>query len=380
MKIGVCGVGKLGLPLAVLLAKHFKVYGVDVNEKRIAQIRKPKDFFEPQVNKYLEDSGSNLVVSADYTILGECSVVFVIVQTPSLPSGEFDLRYVESALKALHDVNPDCLAVVSSTINIGDMERLRMMHRRVCYNPEFIKRGSIIHDFENPKFVLIGSDDKGDADITTSIWKTVHNNPIHVVKPVEAEIIKLSLNIQCTLGIAFANMVGEVCETFHADPATVLDSLYKDRRDYKTGLGFGGVCFPRDVECFKVICSNANVRSGEMFASLLGELNEATIRRYTQRIRSFGKKKIGFLGVAYKPNVPYVTESQSLKIAQNLVDAGYEVYVFDKLAEENAKQVLRGEVFFCDTKEECLRKADVIFIGTSNYRDTAHPTVVNPWG
>jgi len=380
MKIGVCGVGKLGLSLAVLLAKHFKVYGVDVDEKRIAQIRKHEEFFEPQVNKYLNDYGPNLVVSTDYAILGDCSVVFVIVQNPSLPSGEFDLRYVGSALKAVHDVNSDCLAVVSSTINIGDMGRLRMIHRRVCYNPEFIKQGSIIHDFENPKFVLIGAYDKKDADIATDIWKTVHDNPVHVVKPEEAEIIKLSLNIQCTLGITFANMIGEVCEAFHADPNTVLDILYKDRRDYKTGLGFSGVCFPRDVECFRVICSNVNVRSGEKLASLLGELNEATIQKYTQKIRSFGKKRIGFLGIAYKPNVPYVTESQSVKIAQNLVDAGYEVYVFDKLAEENARQVLRGKVLFCDTKEECLRKADVIFIGTSNYRDTAHPAVVNPWG
>ncbi len=379
MNIGVCGLGKLGLPLAVLFAKYFEVYGVDVNEERIARIKEREKFFEPQVNKYLEESARNLMVSTDYTVLENCEVVFIITQTPSLPSGEFDLQYVKSALKVLRDVNPECLAVISSTINIGDMEKLRTIHRRICYNPEFIKQGSIIHDFENPKFVLLGAYDEKDAKIAVDIWKTIHDKPIHVLKPVEAEIVKLSLNVQCTLGITFANMIGEVCEAFHADPNKVLSLLYKDRRDYKRGLGFGGVCFPRDVECFRVICSNTDIAGGERFASLLSELNEATIRTYTQKIESYGKRKIGILGVAYKPNVPYVVESQSLEIAQNLLDAGYEVYVFDKLAEENAKQILKGAVHFCDTEEECLRKSDVIFIGTPNYRDITHPVIVNPW-
>lgn len=379
MKIGIIGLGKLGLPLALVFSKYFKVYGVDINENIIQRILNHEKFFEPKVNEYLERYGKNLVVSNNYEILRNCNVVFIITQTPSLPSGNFDLQYVKSALKQLHETNSNCLAVISSNINIGDIDKLSKIHSRIAYNPEFIRQGSIIQDFENPKFVLIGAYSKEDGELIANIWKQIHNKPVYTVKPIEAEIIKLSLNVSFTLGIVFANIIGEICEKFNADSNKVLDIIYQDRRNYKAGLGFMGPCFPRDVNCLKAISIENNIKSAYKLTNLLNELNEYIVVKYLQEIKSFGKKKVGILGVAYKPNVPYIYESQSLKIAQQLQSEGYDVYIYDPLAQENAKQVLNN-AHFCSSINECLEKAEIIFIGTANYSNIkSEKPIINPW-
>jgi len=383
--VGVIGLGRIGLPLSAVLSKHFRVYGVDVDSQRIRDVRRSQTsgispFFEPMVNEYLKDYQSNLTPLTEYSILKNCETVFIITQSPSDAGGKFDTSYVKSALKKLHEVNPDCLAVISSTINIGDIDTLKLVHKRIAYNPEFIKQGSIINDFENPRFVLIGSYTAEDGKKVMEIWRRIHDKPVYIVKPVEAEIIKLSLNISLVLGITFANMIGELCEKSQADPNKVLDLIYQDRRNYKPGLGFGGPCFPRDVDCFKALCKESSVDSGYKFASLLSDLNNYTIERYYRMLISSNRKKIGILGLAYKPGVPYVDESQPLKIAQKLITEGFEVFLFDSLAEGAAMKELKGNAFFCSSIRECLDKAEIIFVGTPEYQNikTAKP-VINPW-
>jgi UDPglucose 6-dehydrogenase len=378
-KLGVVGLGKLGLPLAAVLAKHFTVHGVDVDERRLQQIQGPtQPFFEPSLNEYLRDYGYNLTVSSDYSNLKDCETVFVMTQTPSLPSGHFDLWYVENAVKRVHDVNPDGLIAVGSTLNIGDTDKLATIHERIAYSPEFIKQGSIIHDFENPKFVLVGSYTSSDAKQLAHIWKTVHDKPVYAVSPVEAEIIKLALNVSFTLGITFANTIGELCQKFGANPLKVLGAVYRDRRNFTPGLGFGGPCFPRDVECFKATCNTNRVRSGFELANLLGNLNAYVVDKAVRQLHAYGTK-VGFLGVSYKPNVPYIYASQPLMIASTMLNIGSEVHVYDPLAEDSARQLL-PEAHFCASLEECIRHADVLFVGTANYSnvETDKP-VVNPW-
>ena len=380
VKIGVCGLGKIGLPLACVLSRKFKVCGVDINEERVQKIKDQKDFFEPQVNEYLRKYGRNLDVSTDYSFLADCNIVIIITQSPSLPSGKLDSKYVQTALKHLHVVNPNCLVAVSSTLNIGDLGKLRKIHERLVYNPEFIKQGSIIHNFLNPKFVLIGAYRQADGQQVANIWREFHNKPIYMVKPVEAEIIKLSLNVSFALGITFANMMGEMAEEFGADSNQVLDVIYNDRRDYKAGLGFGGPCFPRDVECFKEICRENDLRSGYALGDMLSSSNRYTLEKWTTSLLNTGAEKIGILGVSFKPNVPYVYDSQPLQIAQHLLANNKEVYIYDPLAEQNAKQSLHGKVYFCNSVSECVRKTQVVFIGTPNFSQVeTEKKVVNPW-
>jgi len=386
MKVGVVGFGKLGLPLALVFCRAgIEVRGVDVDPEIVRKIEERKKlrdghlFREVNVDQYVEDYGDRLEVSTNFGVLKGSEVVFVITQTPSLPNGKFDLQYVESAVKKAHEVNPDSVVAVSSNINIGDIGRLKEIHHDICYNPEFIKQGTIIHDFESPDFTLIGCDEDHVGSAVRKVWQRVHNKPIHMVSSIEAEVIKLSLNVSYTLGITFANIIGEICETFAADANKVLGIIYQDRRNYKPGLGFAGPCFPRDVRCFRGTCGEKDILSGLSFATLLENLNQDTMKRHQEKIKSYGKKNLGFLGVAYKPGVPYVYESQSLNIARSLAQEGYNIFVYDPLAEEEAKKVL-PEAKYCRSVRDVLLKAEVLFIGTSEFKavETDKP-IVNPW-
>lgn len=113
---------------------------------------------------------------------------------------------------------------------------------------------------------------------------------------------------------------------------------------------------------------------------MLNDLNNYVVDKYIRKIKSLKRKKVGILGVAYKPNVPYIYELQPLKIAKQLLQEGYEVYIYDPLAKENAKQVLNNKAHFCSTINECLDEVEIIFIGTVNYSNVkTDKLTVNPW-
>jgi nucleotide sugar dehydrogenase len=380
--VGVCGLGKLGLPLALVLAKTgLQVYGVDISNERMAEIESYRTAKapEPKVTEYLQKYSHNLKLFSNDRMLRDASIIFVITHTPSFPDGHFDISSVANVVKSIHEVNPNGLIAVCSNIGIGNMDKLHKIHERICLNPEAVALGSVIEGFENPKFVIIGAYTNEDAEIVRRIWSRVHNKPIYVVKPIEAEIIKLCINFNCSLGITFANVIGELCEKFDVDPSKILDMIYKDRRDYKSGLGFSGPCFPRDVNCFRAIGIERNAESVQKLSTILNDLNDYIIQKYVKKIKSYKKKKVGILGVSFKPNVPYVYESQPLKIAEELIKDGYQVYIYDNLAEENIKKVL-DKTIFCPSMEKCLNKAEVFFIGTSNYSNVrTEKPIVNPW-
>jgi len=383
-RIGVVGLGKLGLPLSLVFAKAgFDVVGIDVNPERIKQIHsyRERECFEPYVSEYLTKYSGHLTLSEDYNLLKSAFTVIVITQTPSLPSGKFDTTYVEAAVQTVHKVNSRLPIIVSSNINLGTIDRLRQIHSRICYNPEFIAQGKIIRDFENPKFVVVGAYTKADADLVTKLWRTVHNKPTYATTPIEAEVIKLSLNVSYSLGITFANVIGELCEKFDANPNVVLNILYQDRRDYKSGLGFGGPCFPKDVDCLKETCFLKDVHSGLKLANLMIDLNKYTVDKWFHEICRRNKNHIAVLGVAYKSGVPYVYDSQPLEIATQLMNEGYTLHIYDEMAEEDAKQVLtHPNVQFHKSLEDCVEDAEVVFIGTPNYADVeTDKPIINPW-
>lgn len=186
-----------------------------------------------------------------------------------------------------------------------------------------------------------------------------------IVEPVEAEIIKLSLNVSLTLGITFANIIGELCEKFGANADTVMRAIHKDMRKYRTGLGFGGPCFPRETTCLGAICSTVRVESGFELSDLLNRLNEATVERYARKILDGKPKNVTFIGVAYKGGVGLIDESQAIKILKRVLTLNPEwnVSVYDRLAEERAKKEIPSTVSFCKSLQEATDKAEVIFIG-----------------
>jgi len=273
--------------------------------------------------------------------------------------------------------------MVSSTINVGDTDRFRKIHDKIAYNPEFISQGAIIYDFQNPKYTLIGAYDSDVGDFVASIWRKVHDKPIFLVTPRESELTKILANVTFSLDISFANIVGMICESFNVNSRAILDILYRDRRRYNPGLGFGGPCFRRDVDHLENLCLDNDIKIGFDFARFLNKINQDVLLYYFDQIRLTGKRDIAIIGVAYKLNVPLVYDSQSLKIAELLAGCGYNIHVFDPLAEEQAKQTLnKDNVHFYKTAEGCLSRAEVVFMGLPVDVDKkllVNKIVINPW-
>ena len=375
--IGVVGLGKVGLPLALVMAKYFDVKGVDINSVIVSRIKRREMFFEPNVNEYLEKYGDHLEVSTDFEIITPCSVIFVCVQTPSAPDGMFNLRYVLSAISELSKyLRKSQILVVASTINPTDMDeqiipflkKLGVLKRikDVCYNPAMIALGNAIYGFEHPDYVLIGESNKQAGKRLEDVWKKIvpDNTPIIHGSIVDIETAKFALNLALVNKIAFINTVTEFCEGVGADIDFIAEILKLEpritgKKMFRGGLGFGGPCFPRDVVAFKRVSEKFGVSS--YLCDAIQQVDKEQILRSVELIDGFHKKRVGILGITYKPNTPLTVESQALQIAHALQRKRYEVAIYDPLGMESAKRLLKG-VKFTNSMRQCVCNSEIVFI------------------
>lgn len=245
----------------------------------------------------------------------------------------------------------------------------------VAYNPEFIALGSVVHDFLNPDFLLIGEISDKDGDMLEEIYgKTCENKPGFArMSLLNAEITKISLNCYITTKITFANSIAAICEKIRgADANVITAALGLDSRIgakyIRPGLGFGGPCFPRDNVAFAAFARRLETKA--KLAEMVDEVNRDQAVRIVERAHeALGKPaiaknkiKIALLGLSYKPNTPIIEDSQALNIAQVLVSEGYRVSVYDPQALENVRGVLGDTVRYAKNSDDCLRDIDLAVI------------------
>lgn len=392
--ISVFGLGKLGLCIAASFAdKGFQVTGVDVDIGKIDKINKGMSPVEETgLAKLVKKAKRNLKATQDDVpaVLGS-DISFIVVATPSLADGSFSNEYLEKVLhrigEALRKKKNYHLVVITSTVMPQTTEKvakfiLERISGKKCgrdfglaYNPEFIALGSVIRDFLNPDFILIGEVNKKDGDILEETYKkTCENNPRFArMSPLNAEITKIALNCYITTKITFANSVAALCEKIEgADSNVVTEALGLDSRIgskyIRPGLGFGGPCFPRDNVAFAAFARKLETKA--KLAEMVDEVNRDQVIRVINKVNGIftahkkDKKntRIGMLGLSYKPNTPIVEDSQALEIAQVLVNEGYQVSVYDPQAQENARSVLGGRVRYAKNKEDCLLGADIAVV------------------
>ena len=270
-RISVIGIGKLGAPLALSIARHHDVVGFDVNPEMAAVFALKKyPHRELRAQEYLEQTTMRVVGSVDEAV-AHGDVVFVIVQTPHRPEFEgvtrlpveradFDYTYLRSAVEAVAaaaaKLQKRIALVVMSTVLPGTMDReirpLLNEYTALVYSPAFPAMGTAIIDYENPEFVLVGVDDRDAADLLRSIYAKMNSAPIVEMSVRSAEATKVFYNSFISAKIALANAWMEVCEHLGAncDDVTRALSLAKDRvvspKYLKAGMGDGGACHPRD--------------------------------------------------------------------------------------------------------------------------------------
>ncbi len=390
MRLSIIGLGKLGAPMAAVLAhKGHTVVGVDINPAYVEAIQQGRaPVKEPGLDEMILAQRDRLSATVNYEeAILSTDTTFIIVPTPSGPDGTFSLRFVLDAAErigaALRKKKAWHLVVLSSTVMPGStggkvIPVLESYSGKrcgedfgVCYNPEFIALGSVIRDMLKPDMILIGESEPRSGDILETLYNGVcESKPrIQRMNYVNAELTKLSVNTFVTTKISYANMLAEVCETLPgADVDVVTAAIGCDsrigRKYLKGAMGYGGPCFPRDNIAFSALARSHGV------APLLAEATDDVNRHQTTRIADlvFSLVPAGgvaaVLGLSYKADTDVVEESQGLGVARQLLARGAKVIVYDPAAMPNARPLLQGNVQFANSMAESVHEADVIAITT----------------
>jgi UDPglucose 6-dehydrogenase len=390
MNISVVGLGKLGAPMAAALAaKGLTVIGVDADAAKVEAIRQSRaPVFEPELAETIRAAGSRLTATSDVAqAVAATDITFVVVATPSEPSGGFSLRYVLPVCQAIGGAiarkRESHLVVITSTVMPGMTggpirEALeRASGKRggrdfgICYGPEFIALGSVIHDFLNPDFILIGESDPSAGERLEAVYHRVCENRPAVVRMnfVNAEIAKLSVNTYVTTKITFANMLARICERLpEADVDVVTRALALDTRIggkyLKGAVSYGGPCFPRDNLALAALATEIGAPAD--LAQATHKFNSGQIVSLADRvIECLGPgQTAGVLGLTYKPNTDVMEEAVGMLLAQELASRGVAIVAFDPQGGRDSAVPLGPGVRLAASAEDCIAEAAVVVVAT----------------
>ena len=388
--VSVIGLGKLGAPMAACFAaRGFNVRAVDVNPERVDAIsRGVPPVHEPGLAELLAESGGRISATKDIeAAVGASDVTFMVVATPSEADGGFSLRYAipscESIGRALRTKSAYHVVVVTSTVMPGSLggpikaalERASGKRCGVdfglCYNPEFIALGTVIRDFYNPDFLLIGESDARAGDVLCEIYKrTCKNSPAFArMNWINAEITKLSVNTYITTKISYANMLARLCEKLpEADVNVVTDALGLDTRIgakyLKGAVSYGGPCFPRDNRAMATLATRVGASSA--LAEATDSFNRAQIGSLADIVKSHrsAHDAVGILGLTYKPNTDVFEESFGFLLALELSSANLPVNVYDPSADMAAALHSYKNIRVAASAQACIAESRVVVLAT----------------
>ena len=389
-RVSVIGLGKLGASMAAAFASRgFDVIGVDVNQQSVDLVNEGKaPVNETDLGETIAANRERIRATMSHDEAVQSSdISFVIVPTPSDERGAFSLQYAEWAFKEIgqaigkkkeyHNVVLTCTVLPGSTrqalLPILERESGKRAGTGfgVCYSPEFIALGSIIRDFLNPDFTLIGELDKRSGDQLEDIYSRVMLNgaPAARMSLENAELTKISVNTFVTTKITFANMLAEMCEKLPGgDVDVVTGALGMDSRigrKYLTGsIGYGGPCFPRDNVALSFIARELGVKAG--LAETTDSMNREIAAKVSNSLQTKIRKgaTVAVLGLSYKPFSHVTEESQGLYVAEHLSKSGIRVIAYDPMSHEMSLNEIRRNIVVLDSIEECLKQAEAVLITT----------------
>lgn len=399
-KIALIGLGKLGLPLLSTFAKNDqKIIGIDVDHEKIRLLKNNKTpFYEPNLEEYLDKGANNIEYYEDFVnVVDDVDAAIILVNTPSDINGEFSNIFVFEALDKIskclkNNKKDDFLIIVSSTVMPGshdiiikhiEQESGRKLNDRfgVVYMPDLVALGSVIYDFENPDLVIMGQSNEKYGMLAEQIYTKIFKNnpPIIKMSLIEAEITKVSLNAYITMKISFANFIGNVSEKFNCNSNNITKALGYDRRIsphyIKSGLSFGGTCFPRDTWAFIKMSENVGLNAIHIKATQ--EINDIQNKLLFEEVFKYKDRRIGVFGLSFKPNTSVTTESAGYMLYNFLKENGCTVYGCDELVDTD---------FTIDKFDYFLDNCDVVVIAHNNKmivnkfsKKLSSKILVNPW-
>jgi len=383
MKISVVGAGYVGLATAVMFGKlGHRVECCDIDAARVNSVSSGRlPFYEPPLEKELRRlvSARKLTATTDTTgSVAGSQVVFVCVQTPSLPSGRIDTAPLRSACRSigrgLREVDDYKVVVVKSTVVPGATETIvvpvleKSSGKRagrdfgVCVNPEFLQEGSALRDSLRPSRIVVGAADARVARLITRLYAPVRA-PRIVTDLRSAEMVKYASNAFLATKISYANEIANMCARFGIDSEPVLRAVGLDPRIgplfLKPGLGFGGSCLPKDVRALHDASRSRGYRSRLLSAVMAVNDSQPLegVRLLESAIGGIRGKRIAVLGLSFKGGVDDTRDTRAVPLITQLLAKGATVVAFDPMAMSSFIMLMPG-IEYARSAAECLKGAD----------------------
>ncbi len=383
-KICVIGTGYVGLVTGTCFADMgHQVTCVDINEKRIANLKQGiMPIYEPGLKQIVDqnvDSG-RLFFTTDYKEgLINAEFAFIAVGTPSSSDGEADLQYVRTAVDSIAErLDHPIIIVNKSTVPVGTGDWVAEIitdHNgkdtppfNVVSNPEFLREGSAISDFMEPDRVVLGSTDRQSAEKVAELYETLRA-PIMITDLRTAEMIKYASNAYLATRISFINEIANICESLGANVKEVARGMGLDKRIgpafLDAGLGWGGSCFPKDVKALAHMAATHGAHPQLLQASIDINQNQRVraVKKLELALGSLKGKKIGILGLSFKPNTDDTRDAPALDIIRMLLDSGASVQGYDPQAMAPSKEEI-PQLILCQNPYDTAKNAHALVLAT----------------
>jgi UDPglucose 6-dehydrogenase len=375
--IGVIGTGYVGLVTAAGFAElGSEVWCVDIDAAKVERLcRGEVPIYEPGLEELLAKNKGRLHFSTDLAeALQRAQLLFVAVGTPPTYSGDADLSAVHAVVDSMPASERHAL-VMKSTVPCGTGAAIRRIlgergkdSLRYVSCPEFLKEGSAVQDFMNPDRVVVGDEGDWAGDAVVELYSPLRA-PLVRTDIASAEMVKLASNAFLATKISFINEIANVCEETGADVIEVARGMGLDGRIgpkfLQAGIGFGGSCFPKDVDALKQLAGNSGYHFQLLTAVI--EVNELQKRRVISKLQKhlggLVGKRIALLGLAFKPNTDDMREASSLVLSARLSADGAIVSAYDPVAEEQARALIGG-LSFADSAMGALQGVDAVVLVT----------------
>ena len=367
MKIGIIGMGYVGLSTAVVLADQGnEMVCVDIDRRRLDMLKQGNSpIYEEGMEEMLKKNLKRMTITDNYNDLADAGVLFICVPTPT-KEGRCDTSYVKAVANCIKGANLKGIPVIKSTMPPTAIEEVsKALGRIPVMNPEFLKEGTALQDTTKPDRVIIGTDNQEDFDKLKEVWSFT-NAPIINTSPAEASIIKYASNSFLATKVSFINEVANLCECIPGcDVGIVAKGMGMDKRIgekfLNAGPGYGGSCFPKDTEELRNLARSIGrpMSIVDAAVSMNSKRPMEMVMKLKELMGNVNGRRIGVLGIAFKANTDDTRESISIKIMEELVKEGAKVTAYDPKAKAEMKGVMQ-----VNTKEECIRASEGIIIAT----------------
>lgn len=386
MKIAVVGTGYVGLVTGTCLAETGNtVICVDIDENKVNKMKNGQiPIYEPGLEVLFErniEQGRLTFTTNLKDAVDDAALIFLALPTPPGEDGSADLSYVLGVAEDLGKIITNYKVIIDkSTVPVGTADKVRAAVAKnatvdfdIVSNPEFLREGYAVEDFMKPDRVVVGLSSERAKKLMDELYKPYvrQGNPIIFMDEKSAELTKYAANSFLATKISFMNEIANLCEKLGADVDMVRIGIGSDTRIGKRflfpGIGYGGSCFPKDVQALVKSSNEAGYHFSILDAVMDVNLNQKTIM-FPRIMNHFGGdlkgKRIALWGLAFKPNTDDIREAPALYNIEKLVEKGATVIAYDPEAMDNVKKVIGDKIEYANNQYEAIKDADALFIAT----------------